>query len=296
MKIFVTGASGWIGSATTRELLDAGHQVLGLARSQESADKVTSLGAEVLRGSLEELDTLRAGAEGSDGVVHLGYVHDFARMDDAAVTDRGAIETFGAVLTGTGGPLVIASGTLGLTSGGVGTEDDSPDPAMHPRIANAHFALGLAAQDVRSMAVRFAPTVHGSGGDHGFIATLVAIAREKGVAGYVDEGSNRWPAVHRLDAAHLVRLAVDTAPAGSVLHATAEEGITARTIAETIGAGLGLPVASIPAEQADEHFGWIGRFFAADAPASSEKTQALLGWTPTHPTLLEDLHAGAYYG
>ena len=296
MKIFVTGASGWIGSASIRELVAAGHDVLGLARSDESADKVAALGAEVLRGDLDDLDSLRTGAQACEGVVHLGYVHDFSRMADAANTDLAAIETFGAVLAGSGGPLLIASGTLGLNPGSVGTEDDTPDSGTHPRIANAKAALGLAEQGVRSMAVRFAPTVHGAGGDHGFIAVLVDIAREKGVSGYVDEGTNRWPAVHRLDAAELVRLAVEDAPAGSVLHAVAEEGITSRTIAETIGEGLGLPVESIPADKATEHFGWIGNFFAADAPASNAKTRALLGWTPTHPTLLEDLRAGAYYG
>jgi nucleoside-diphosphate-sugar epimerase len=295
MRIFMTGASGWIGSAVIPELLDAGHTVLGLARSDGAADKVAGLGADVLRGELDDLAALRTGAEAADGVVHLGYVHDFSRMDDAARTDLAAIETFGAALAGTGGPLVIASGTLGLRPGEVGTEDDHPAPGLHPRTGNSRVALDLAGQGVRSMTVRFAPTVHGAGGDHGFIATLVGVARERGVSAYVDDGTNRWPAVHRLDAAHLVRLGVDQTPAGTVLHAVAEEGITSRAIAEAIGAGLGLPVQSIPANQAADHFGWIGMFFGADAPASNAKTRALLGWTPTHPTLVEDLAAGAYF-
>ena len=241
MKIFVTGASGWIGSATIRELLDSGHEVVGLARSEAAAEKVASLGADVLRGDLDDLDSLRTGAQACEGVVHLGYVHDFSRMADAANTDLAAIETFGAVLAGTGGPLVVASGTLGLNPGQVGTEDDSPPPGTHPR--------GLPTQKLRAEPCRPGRAVDGralradgarlGGETTHFIATLVSIARDKGVSGYVDDGSNRWPAVHRLDAARLVRLAVDDAPAGSVLHAIAEEGITSRAIArEAIGEGL----------------------------------------------------------
>lgn len=295
MRIFMTGASGWIGSAVIPELLDAGHSVLGLARSDASAAKLGALGADVLRGDLDDLHSLRAGAEAADGVVHLGYVHDFSRMDDAAQTDLAAIETFGSVLAGSGGPLVIASGTLGLRPGEVGTEDDHPVPGLHPRTGNSRVALDLAEKGVRSMTVRFAPTVHGAGGDHGFIAVLVGVARERGVSAYVGDGLNRWPAVHRLDAARVVSLGVDKAPPASVLHAVAEQGITSREIAEAIGAGLGLPVESIPAEQASDHFGWIGMFFAADAPASNTRTRELLDWTPTQPTLIDDLNAGAYY-
>lgn len=294
MRIFVTGASGWIGSAVIGELIDAGHTVLGLARSDAAAETVAKLGADVLRGDLDDLGGLRSGASESEGVVHLGYVHDFTRMDEAARIDLAAIETFGSVLAGTDAPLLIASGTLGLNPGRVGTEDDHPVAGVHPRVANAGIALRLAEHGVRSIVARFAPTVHGPG-DHGFVATLVATAREKGVSGYIDEGENRWPAVHRLDAAQLVRLAIDKAPAGSIVHAVAEEGIRSRDIAAAIGRGLDLPVVSVPAAQTADHFSWLGQFFAADAPASNAKTRALLGWAPTHATLIEDLDAGAYF-
>jgi nucleoside-diphosphate-sugar epimerase len=294
MRIFVTGASGWIGSAVVPELLASGHQVLGLARSDASAQKLEELGVDVHRGSLDDPASLAAGAAASDGVVHLAYIHDFSQMAQAAQSDRAAIDAIGAALEGTDRPLIIASGTLGLAPGRVGTEQDRPDPSAHPRIANAQAVLDLADRGVRSIVTRFAPTVHGDG-DHGFIATLVGVAREKGVSGYVAEGANRWPAVHRLDAGRLVSLAVDDAPAGSVLHAVAEEGIATRTIAEAIGRGLDLPVRSIPAEQAAEHFGWIGAFFGADAPASNELTRSLLDWKPTGPTLIEDLDQGHYF-
>jgi nucleoside-diphosphate-sugar epimerase len=294
MRVFVTGSSGWIGSAVVAELLGSGDQVLGLARSDAAAARVEALGAQVLRGDLEDLDSLRTGVAGSDGVVHLGYNHDFSRMDQAAQTDRLAIDAIGTALEGTDRPLLIASGTLGLAPGRVGTEQDRPDPSLHPRIANAAAALSYVDRGVRSLIVRFAPTVHGEG-DHGFMAALVGIARDKGVSGYIDEGANRWPAVHRLDAGHLVRLAVQGAPAGSVLHAVADEGVPTRVIAEAIGRGLGLPVVSVPADEAADHFGWIGAFFAVDAPASNDLTRELLGWQPTHPGLLDDLAQGHYF-
>jgi nucleoside-diphosphate-sugar epimerase len=294
MRIFVTGASGWIGSAVVPELLDAGHQVLGLARSDASAASIAALGADVHRGGLDDPDSLRAGAAASDGVVHLAYNHDFSAMAQAAQTDRQAIEALGATLEGTGAPFLIASGALGLTTGRAATEHDMPDPSHHPRIANAQAALDFATRGVRSSVVRFAPTVHGAG-DHGFMAVLVAIARDKGVSAYIDDGTNRWPAVHRQDAAAVVARAVDDAPAGSVVHAIAEQGVPTRAIAEVIGRQLGLPVVSVPAEQASEHFGWLGGFFAADCPASSDLTRQLLGWEPTHPGLIEDLEAGHYF-
>jgi len=294
MRVLVTGATGWIGSAVVPQLLAAGHQVLGLARSDAAAAALTAAGADVHRGGLDDPDSLRAGAAAADGVVHLAYHHDFSDMAGAARADRAAIDALGAALAGTGGPLLFASGTLGLSPGRVGTEQDVPDPAVHPRVANGQVAMALAASGVRPVAVRFAPTVHGEG-DHGFVARLVAIAREQGVSGYVEDGANRWPAVHRLDAAALVVKALDAAPAGTAVHATAEEGVPAREIAEAIGRGLGLPVASVPADKAAAHFGWLGGFFAADAPASSTATRALLGWDPTHPGLIADLDAGHYY-
>jgi nucleoside-diphosphate-sugar epimerase len=294
MRVFVTGASGWIGSATVRELLDAGHQVLGLARSDTSAAAVAALGAEVFPGGLDDPDGLRAGAEASDGVVHLAYHHDFSQMEQAAQLDLRAIEAIGSVLEGTDRPLVIASGVPLLGTGRVGTERDRPDPSSHPRNAGAQAALALAGRGVRSSVVRFAPTVHGAG-DHGFVATLVGIARDKGVSAYIGDGVNRWPAVHRLDAVALVRLAVERAPAGSVLHAVAEQGVPTREIAEAIGQGLDVPVGSVPAELASEHFGWLARFFGVDCPTSNDLTRELLGWEPTQHGLLADLKQGHYF-
>ena len=289
MRLFVTGASGFIGSAVVPELQRAGHEVVGLARSDASAEALAAAGAEVRRGDLDDLDSLRAGAEEADGVIHLAYVHDFSQMEAAARTDLAAIEAMGAVLEGTGKPIAIASGTLGLTPGRVGTERDDA-AVVHPRVANAHAVLDLASRGVRPLVVRLSPTVHGAG-DHGFIAVLVQIARDKGVSGYVGDGQNRWNAVHREDAAAVFRLAVEQAPAGSVLHAVGEEGIAVRDIASVIGQHLDLPVQSIPAEEAADHFGWLGAFLAIDAPASSTITQELLGWKPNGPGLLEDIAA-----
>ena len=293
MRIFVTGASGWIGSAVVPELLAAGHDVVGLARSDRAAGVVTDLGAEVHRGSLDDVDSLRAGAEKADGVVHLGYHHDFSQMAEAAQLDRRAIETFGDVLAGTDGPLVVAAGVLGIGNGAVATERDRPDPAVHPRVATGEVVLGLAERGVRTTLARFAPTVHGAG-DRGFVATLVELARRSGFAGYVEDGANRWPAVHRLDAGVLVRLATESAPAGTVVHAVAEEGIATREIAEAIGRSLGVPARSVPASAAAEHFGWIGMFFGMDSAASNTATRELTGWAPTQPGLLADLDAGHY--
>jgi nucleoside-diphosphate-sugar epimerase len=294
MRFFVTGASGWIGSAVVAELITAGHQVLGLARSEQAATTIAGLGADVHRGGLDDAASLRTGADTTDGVIHLGYHHDFTDMAAAAATDLAAITTFGTALAGSDRPLLIASGLIGLPTGRIVTEQDAFAPGSHPRAANADAALALAAHGVRSSVVRFAPTVHGPG-DHGFVAALVAIARDKGVSGYLGDGTNEWPAVHRLDAATLVRLAVLGAPAGSVLHAAAEQGVPTRRIAEAIGAGLGLPVAAIPAGQAGEHFGWMAAFFGAGGPASSTATRDLLGWKPVQQGLIADLRDGAYY-
>lgn len=293
MRIFVTGASGFIGSAVVPELLAAGHDVVGLARSDQSAAAIGALGARPYRGSIEEPESLRAAAADSDGVIHLAYVHDFSRMAQAAEVDRRTIELLGSVLAGSDRPLVIAAGTLGLATGRVGTEQDRPDPSTHPRIANATATLRLAERGVRSVVVRV-PIVHGAD-DPGFIATLVAIARAKSASGYIGDGRNRWPSVHRLDAAAVFRLAVETAPAGSVLHAVAEQGVPTRSIAEAIGQGLGLPVVSVPAEQAGAHFDWLAGFYGADSPVSSALTRKLLGWEPTRPELLDDLAAGYYF-
>lgn len=296
MRVFVTGASGWIGSAVVPELLSAGHTVVGLARSDASAAALEAVGAQTHRGSLDDLESLKAGAADSDGVIHLAFKHDFSDYEGAGRTERAAIETIGGELEGSGRPFLFASGVALLAPGRVATERDGtpytgPDA---PRGGAEPLALGSAERGVRPVSLRFAPTVHGDG-DHGFTAALVDIARRTGVAGYIGDGANRWPTVHRLDAAHLVRLALDAAPAGSVVHAVGEEGVPTRDIATAIGQGLGLPVVSIAAEDAPEHFGWLARFFGVDVPASSALTQELLGWTPTHPGLLDDLAAGYYF-
>jgi nucleoside-diphosphate-sugar epimerase len=297
MRVLVTGASGFIGSAIVPELIAAGHQVVGLARSDASAAALAAAGAEVHRGALDDLDSLRAGAAAADGVIHTAYIHDFSNMEASAHTDLHAVETLGAALEGSDRPLVITSGTAVLGAGHVGTERDAPDPgsAGSHRIASEEAVLALAASGVRSAVVRPSPSVHGEG-DHGFVAGLIGIARDKGVSGYVGGGSNRWPAVHRLDAARLFRLALETAPAGSVLHAVAEEGVPARDIAEVIGRHLDLPVVAVAPGDAGEHFGWLAGFFAADIPASSALTRELVGWQPTHAGLIDDLDQGHYFG
>jgi nucleoside-diphosphate-sugar epimerase len=304
MRVFITGASGWIGSAVVAELIGAGHHVIGLARSDAAAAALMHAGADVRRGTIDDLDSLRTSAAASDGVIHLAFKHDSAfsgGFQAAADADRRAIETFGEALAGSDRPLLIASGTLGLAPGRVLTERDSgPDPSAFlsggpgTRLGSAQMTVSFASQGIRSAVVRFSPTVHGDG-DHGFMATLVGIARDKGVSGYIGDGSNRWPAVHRLDAAHLVCLALDKAPAGSVLHAVADEGVPIRTIAERIGRHLDLPVVAISAEDAGEHFAWLAGFLALDAPASSTLTRELLGWQPTNPGLIEDLDKGHYF-
>ena len=294
MRVFLTGASGFIGSATTAELIGAGHQVLGLARSDDSAAAVEASGADVLRGSLDDLDSLRSGAAAADAVVHLAYRHDFSDMPGNAALDRQAIDAFGDALAGTGKPLTIAGGVLGLAPGRVAAESDVPDPALNPRAANAAATLALAERGVRSSVVRLSPTVHGEG-DKGFVAFLIQIARDKGVSGYIGDGSARWPAVHRLDAATLFRLTIESAPAGSALHGVADEGVPTKTIAEIIGRHLDLPVVSIDPDQAGEHFSWMAGLFAMDSAASSEATRELVGWQPTHPGLVEDLDQGHYF-
>jgi len=302
MRVFVTGASGWIGSAVVPELIGAGHQVVGLARSDASADALAAAGAEVRRGTLDDLDSLRSAAAESDGVIHLAFKHDLAftgNFEGAAEADRRAIETLGEALVGSDRPFLIASGTLGLAPGRVATEQDMPDLEQFTggpgiRAANAQRTVALASRGVRSSVVRLPPTNHGDG-DNGFMATLVSIARDKGVSGYIGDGSNRWPAVHRLDSARLFALAVEKAPAGSALHAVADEGVPIRDIAEVIGRHLDLPVVSISAEEAGEHFTWLASFLGLDSPASSALTREQLGWQPTHPGLIDDLDPGHYF-
>ncbi|MEV6737139.1 SDR family oxidoreductase [Streptomyces sp. NPDC051104] len=300
MRIFVTGASGWIGSAVVPELIDAGHQVVGLARSDVSADALTAAGAEVVRGTLDDLGVLRDTAAASDGVIHLAFKHDIAFTGDfqgAAEADRRAVDALGDALAGTNRPFALASGVVGLAPGRVATERDMPTIDGSPisiRAATAQAVLALASRGVRSSVVRLSPTCHGEG-DHGFMATMVAIARAKGVSGYIGDGANRWPAVHRLDAARLFRLAVEKAPAGSVLHGVAEEGVAIRDIAEVIGRHLDVPTTSVAPDAASEHFSWLGAFLSADAPASNTLTRELLDWEPTRPGLLTDLDKGHYF-
>ncbi len=304
MRFFVTGASGWIGSALVPELLGAGHEVVGLARSEASAQRLEGAGAIVQRGDLDDPDGLAKAADGSDGVVHLAFQHEVAWSGNfaaAAAADRRAVEAMGAVLAGSDRPFVLASGMLGLQVGRVATEDDGLVPSAEVRAnpggrrsATALLTLSLAGIGVRSSVLRFPPTVHGAG-DHGFVATLVGIARKRGVAGYVGDGTNRWPAVHRSDAARLARLAVEAAPAGSVLHAVGDQGVPFRAIAESMGRHLDVPAASIPAADAAEHFAPLGHFVAMDTPASATITRELLAWEPTGPSLLEDLEQDHYY-
>jgi nucleoside-diphosphate-sugar epimerase len=305
MKIFVTGASGWIGSAVVPELIGAGHEVTGLARSDASAQALVKAGAQVERGTIDDLDILAKTAAASDGVIHLAFKHDIAFTGDfvgAATADRTAVDTFGDALAGSGKPFVIASGLLGLTPGRMATERDGLTPdsgAGHgegpsARLATAQATLALADRGVRSSVLRLPPTVHGDG-DNGFMTALVGLARQHGNAAYVGDGSNRWPAVHRLDAARLFRLAAENAPAGSVLHAVGDEGVPIRAIAEVFGQQLDLPVVSVPPEDAAERFSFLGGFIALDSPASATITRELLDWQPTHQGLIEDLEQGHYF-
>jgi nucleoside-diphosphate-sugar epimerase len=293
MRIFVTGASGFIGSAVVAELTGAGHQVVGLARSDSSAQAVAATGAEVYRGSLDDPESLREAARNSDGAIHLAYRHDFDDFAAGAELDRRAIEVLGDALAGSDRPLVVAGGILWLSPGKTLTEDQTAPPEL-PRFSEA-AVLGLTDRGVRTAVVRLPPSVHGEG-DHGFVPTLIEVARDKGVAAYVGAGANRWPAVHRLDAARAFRLAVESAPAGSIIQAVDDDGVPAREIAGTIGKHLDTPVASVSLEEAYDHFGWIGPLFAVDAPATSKRTQDLLDWRPTQQGLLADLDAGHYFG
>lgn len=299
MRVFVTGASGHLGSAVIPELLEAGHQVVALARSDKSAAALTAAGAEVHRGDLDDLDGLAAAAAAADGVIHLAFKHDamFAGdFDGAVAADLRAIDALGDALAGTGKPLVTTSGTVLFAFAGLKdalTEAVALDAG--PRIDAENAVVALAERGIRSSVVRLTPTVHSSLDHNGFIPTFISIARSKGVSAYVGDGANRWPAVHTLDAAHLYRLALESAPAGSRLHAVDDEGIAFRQIAEGIGRGLNLPVVSIPPTQAEAHFGFLSAHAQADNPSSSTLTRDLLGWKPVQPGLVDDLGQGHYF-
>src|SRR5580704_3254503 len=303
MRVFVTGASGHIGLPVVRDLLTAGHKVIGLARSDGSGEKVWAAGAEVLRSTLDDLDKLKEAAKGADGVIHLAFKHDlaFAGGDFAgAVTaDLRAVEAIGEVLTGSGKPFVNTTGTMLLAHsvrGRVGTEDDEGQEGGNPRVASEKISRAFAKRGVRTSIVRLAPTVHSSLDHHGFIPLLVGAARKNGFSAYVGDGASRWPGVHTLDAASLYRLAVERAPAGSRLHAVADEGVPFRSIAEAIGRGLNVSARSIPAEKAaDTLGGFLGMLAQLDNLTSSARTRELLGWKPTHADLLADLAEGHYF-
>jgi len=293
MRVFVTGATGFIGTAVVRELIDAGHDVLGLARSEAAAKSLVAAGADVHRGSLEDLESLRSGAGAADGVIHTAFIHDFSNYGPAAEADRRAIETLGAALAGSDRPFIVTSGTLLVQrQGSFATEEDAHNPSFPRKSEEA--ALALAACGVRASVLRLPPSVHGNN-DHGFVPRLISIAQEKGVSAYIDDGLNRWPAVHRLDAAHLYRLVLEKGIAGASYHGVADEGVLTREIAAAIGRGLNVPVVSKSHEAAVDHFGWIARFFSIDSPASSALTQERLGWRPVQPGLIADLNAEHYF-
>ena len=295
MRIFLTGATGFVGSAIVPELISAGHQVVGLARSDANAKSLAAAGAQVHRGSIEDFDSLRSGAAAVDGVIHTAFNHDFSKWAENCENDRLAIEALGSALAGSNRPLVITSGTGLVTQpdGRLGAEDDAPTSTV-PRIKSEQAATAVAARGVHVSVVRLPPSVHGDG-DHGFVPTLIRIAREKRAAAYVGDGGNRWPAVHRLDAAHLYRLVIERGAAGARYHGVGDEGAPFRDIATVIGQRLNVPVVSKTPEEAAEHFGWFAHFAALDTPASSEKTQKELGWRPTHAGLIADLQRGAYF-
>jgi nucleoside-diphosphate-sugar epimerase len=293
MRVLVTGATGFIGSAIVEELISAGHQVLGLARSDAGAKSLIAGGAEVHRGSLEDLESLRSGAASADGVIHTAFIHDFSNYGPAAEADRRAIEALGGALAGSHRPLIVTSGTLLVQrQASLATEEDAHNPTFPRKSEEA--ALALAARGVHASVLRLPPSVHGKG-DHGFVPRLISIAREKGASAYIGNGLNRWPAVHRLDAAHLYRLALEKGAAGVSYHGVGDEGVPTREIAEVIGRYLNLPVVSKSREEAADHFGGMARFFGIDGPASSALTQEQLGWRPVQPGLIADLNAKHYF-
>ena len=294
MRVFVTGATGFIGSAIVQELIGAGHRVLGLVRSDEAAGALARLGVEAHRGDLSDIDSLGAGARACEGVIHTAFIHDFTQFAANVETDRRAVEALAGALEGSGKPLVIASGTLMVSSGRPATEQDAPPSLDAPRAASEAMVLAASGRGVRGSVVRLPPTVHGAG-DHGFVPRLIAAAREKGVSPYVGDGANRWPAVHRLDAARVFRLALESAEPGTRVHAVAEEGVPMRAIAEAIGAGLGVPVRSLTPDEAPAHFDFLAMFVGTDNPTSSALTRSALGWRPQGPDLLTDLRDSGYF-
>ncbi|MCY1020074.1 SDR family oxidoreductase [Pyxidicoccus sp. MSG2] len=294
MRVFVTGATGFIGSAIVRELHTAGHQVLGLARSDKAAELLARAGVEVHRGELSDLDSLTAAARACDGVIHTAFIHDFSQYLANAEIDRKAVEAMAGALEGSNKPIVVTSGTAGHPPGRTSTEKDAPRDPAGPRAASEVAVLKTAGRGVRASVVRLPPSVHGQG-DHGFVPALIDIARRTGIAAFVGDGANHWPAVHRLDAARLFRLALEKAAPGSTFHGVAEEGIPMRAIAETIGQGLGLPVRGISADEASAHFDWMARFVQLDILTSSAITQAGLGWSPREAGLLTDMRESGYF-
>lgn len=295
MRVFITGATGFVGSAVVDELLAAGHEVLGLARSDEAADALTQRGAQAHRGDLDDLDCLRLGASGAEGVIHTAYGHNFAKFVEAGQVDKRAIEALGEALAGSGRPLIVTSGVALLPQGGVVDENTLPPEGPNVARVSEQAARYAATMGVNATSIRLPPTVHGEG-DHGFLPVLIKIAREKGVSAYIDEGLNHWPAVHRLDAAALYRLVLEKGAPDPRYHGIAEEGVPFKQIAETIGRHLSVPVVSKPAAEASEHFGWFVRFAGLDCRASSQVTREQLGWVPTRPDLIGDLDQGHYFG